>query len=119
MEDSTTTTTDPTRPDPQPPHQLSGTTSKMPSSSTASGGGDGKQHQHQGPHVLLGSGAFHLEANRTRLLSDAMREHFGDTDQVPALLFIPYAAADGDYDAYVKRTIELVRLFGGGPSGFV
>lgn len=58
--------------------------------------------------ILLGSGAFHLEANRTRLLAGAMREHFGDT--VPKLLFIPYAAADGDYDTYVKRTIELVRL---------
>jgi hypothetical protein len=44
-----------------------------------------------------------------RLLADAMREHFGDTAETPRLLFIPFAAADGDYDAYVKRTIELVR----------
>jgi len=55
-----------------------------------------------------------LEANRTRLLADAMREHFGDTAEAPRLLFIPFAAADGDYDAYVKRTIELVRCVVGG-----
>lgn len=86
--------------------QLSGT-AKNDKMTTADN--DGKKTP--GPRVLLGSGAFHLEANRTRLLSAAMREHFGDTAEVPRLLFIPYAAADGDYDAYVKRTIELVRPY--------
>ena len=86
-----------------PPVQLSGTgKNKM---ATASSADDSKTPR---PRILLGSGAFHLDANRTRLLAGATREHFGDA--APKLLFIPYAAADGDYDAYVKRTIELVRL---------
>lgn len=84
--------------------QLSGT-GKNKMATTSSADDDGKTPR---PRILLGSGAFHLEANRTRLLAGAMREHFGDA--APKLLFIPYAAADGDYDAYVKRTIELVRL---------
>jgi dipeptidase E len=50
--------------------------------------------------VMLGSGGFRGEQRR-QALCDAMRQHFGDIQQ---LLFVPYALHDGD--DYIQKMVK-------------